>query len=102
MNESKKQSIMAFARLACALLSAGAALFGVAVDADALFVGVVVVIALFFYIWSWWKNNNVTEAASEAQDVLDFIKRNEAYALDPEDIDADEEVLPGDEALEEV
>ena len=25
-------------------------------------------------IWSWWKNNNVTEAAQAAQDTLDALK----------------------------
>ena len=55
MDESKKQAFMAFLRLACALVAAGLAMFGVAVDSDALFVGVMTAVALVAYIWSWWK-----------------------------------------------
>ena len=74
MDESKKQAFMAFLRLACALVAAGLAMFGVAVDADALFVLAMIVVALVAYIWSWWKNNNVTTAATEAQKVLEELK----------------------------
>lgn len=39
-------------------------------------------------LWAWWKNNNVTEAAQEAQEVL-----NELKALGPE---AAEELFDGE------
>ena len=74
MDESKKQTLMAFIRLACSLVTTGLALYGVSVDADALFVLAMIVVALVAYIWSWWKNNNVTTAATEAQKVLDELK----------------------------
>lgn len=74
MNESKKQTLMAFIRLACSLITTGLALYGVSVDADALFVLAMIVVALVAYIWSWWKNNNVSTAATEAQKVLDELK----------------------------
>ena len=82
MDESKKQAFMAFLRLACALVAAGLAMFGVAVDADALFVGVMTAVALVAYIWSWWKNNNVTDAATEAQKVLDELKHGVGVTID--------------------
>jgi len=75
MDESKKQTLMAFIRLACSLVTTGLALYGVSVDADALFVLAMIVVALVAYIWSWWKNNNVTEAATKAQEVLSELKR---------------------------
>ena len=75
MDESKKQTLMAFIRLACSLLTTGLALYGVSVDADALFVLAMIVVALVAYIWSWWKNNNVTTAATEAQKVLEELKQ---------------------------
>lgn len=75
MDESKKQTLMAFIRLACSLVTTGLALYGVSVDADALFVLAMIVVALVAYIWSWWKNNNVSTAATEAQKVLDELKR---------------------------
>ena len=85
MDESKKQAFMAFLRLACALVAAGLAMFGVAVDADALFVGVMTAVALVAYIWSWWKNNNVTDAATEAQKVLDELKKGVGVTIEAGD-----------------
>ena len=73
----KKQTIIAFARLACMLLTTGLSLFGVAVDADALFTGAMILLALASYIWAWWKNNNVTSAATEAQEYLETLKISE-------------------------
>ena len=75
MDESKKQTLMAFIRLACSLVTTGLALYGVSVDADALFVLAMIVVALVAYIWSWWKNNNVTDAATEAQKILEELKQ---------------------------
>lgn len=74
MTESKKQTIMAFIRLAVMLVAAGFAVFGVTVDADSLFTVVMTVVAVIAAIVSWWKNNNVTEAATSAQKVLDELK----------------------------
>ena len=85
MDESKKQAFMAFLRLACTLVAAGLAMFGVAVDADALFVGVMTAVALVAYIWSWWKNNNVTDAATEAQKVLDELKKGVGVTIEAGD-----------------
>lgn len=67
--------IIAFIRLACMLVSSGLAMFGMAIEADALFTGAMCVLAVAAYVWGWWKNNNVTEAAKEAQKVIDEIKK---------------------------
>ena len=90
MTESKKQTIMAFVRLVCTLVASAAAMFGIAIDAEALFVGVACVLAFVFYVWSWWKNNNVTKAATEAQEVLDLIKMGKGLAADPCDLQEEE------------
>ena len=82
MDESKKQTLMAFIRLACSLITTGLALYGVSVDADALFVLAMIVVALVAYIWSWWKNNNVSTAATEAQKVLDELKHGVGVTID--------------------
>lgn len=74
MTESKKQTIMAFIRLAVMLVTTGLAMFGISIDADSLFTVVMVVVAVVAAIFSWWKNNNVTDAASSAQKVLDELK----------------------------
>ena len=82
MNESKKQTLMAFIRLACSLIATGLALYGVSVDADALFVLAMIVVALVAYIWSWWKNNNVSAAATEAQKVLEELKHGVGVTIE--------------------
>lgn len=82
MDESKKQTFMAFLRLACSLITTGLALYGVSVDADSLFVLAMIVVALVAYIWSWWKNNNVSTAATEAQKVLDELKKGVGVTID--------------------
>ena len=85
MDESKKQTLMAFIRLACSLVATGLALYGVSVDADALFVLAMIVVALVAYIWSWWKNNNVSTAATEAQKVLDELKKGVGVTIEAGD-----------------
>ena len=75
MNESKKQTIFAFVRLAVMLVAAGLAIFGISVDADSLYTVVMCVVAVIAMVLSWWKNNNVTNAATSAQQVLDEMKR---------------------------
>ena len=82
MDESKKQTLMAFIRLACSLVATGLALYGVSVDADALFVVAMIVFALVAYIWSWWKNNNVSTAATEAQKVLEELKHGVGVTIE--------------------
>ena len=77
MGKWTKQRVMAVARLACTLVASVLAGFGLATDADALYCGVMIVIAAIAYAWSWWCNNNVTEAAQNAQEYLDSIKRGE-------------------------
>lgn len=84
MEESKKQTIMAFIRLACMLVATGCTMFGIAIDADALFVGVMLVVSVIVYIWVWWKNNNVSKAATEAQKVLDEMKKGVEVVIEDE------------------
>lgn len=69
-----RDRIVAVARLVCTLAATVAAGFGLALDADALYTGAACVIAAVCYVWSWWKNNNLTQAAQDAQEYLDSIK----------------------------
>ena len=85
MDENKKQTIMAFIRLACMLIATGCTMFGIAVDADALFVGAMLVVSVVVYIWVWWKNNNVSKAATEAQRVLEELKKGVGVEIVNED-----------------
>lgn len=68
------ERIIAIARLICTLVASIAAGCGLALDADALYTGAAALIAAVCYVWSWWSNNNVTQAAQAAQKYLDSIK----------------------------
>ena len=86
MDTNKKQTVMAFVRLACMLVATGCTMFGIAVDANDIFVGVMLVISVAAYIWAWWKNNNVSKAATEAQRVLEELKKG--VVIDEDEVDA--------------
>ncbi|MFR1640978.1 MAG: phage holin [Eggerthellaceae bacterium] len=73
-NNWNAERIIAITRLACTLGASVAAGCGLALDADALYTGAAALLAAICYIWSWWSNNNVTQAAQEAQKYLDSIK----------------------------
>ena len=76
MNELNSQTIIAFARLAVTLILSVAAVFGWALDWSLTYNVIVSALGLAMLFWAWWKNNNVTEAAQEAQLLLDEIKAN--------------------------
>ena len=68
----------AFARLIVTLIVSVATVFGWSLDANLILnillsAGAVILIIRML----WWKNNNVTEAAQEAQKLLDEIKKND-------------------------
>lgn len=48
-------------------------------------------------VWSWWKNNNVTDAACETQGLLDIEKGKTISNLEEEDIYDDEDDLDDEE-----
>lgn len=66
--------IVAIVRLLVMLASAVAGGFGLTVDPDALGTIAACAVALVAGVWGWWKNNNLTEAAQDAQAYLDEVK----------------------------
>lgn len=48
--------------------------YGFAVDADAWISVVLSILSAVTVLWSWWKNQNVTEHAQMAQKYLDHLK----------------------------
>lgn len=76
MNELNSQTVVAFARLAVTLVLSVAAVFGWALDGGLVYNVIVSALGLAMLVWAWWRNNNVTEAAQEAQLLLDEIKEN--------------------------
>ena len=74
MNDFNRERIVAIVRLLVMLASAVAGGFGLAIDADSLATIVACGVALVAGVYSWWRNNNVTQAATEAQHYLDSIR----------------------------
>lgn len=75
--ELNSQSVVAFVRLIVTLAVSVAATFGWTLDAE-LWLNVVLSIgSVALFVYSWWKNNNITKAAQEAQEVLNEIKHPE-------------------------
>lgn len=68
------QSAIAIARLIVTVLVAVAATFGWSLDGELWFNIVISVFALILFAYSWWKNNNITNAAQEAQQVINVLK----------------------------
>lgn len=78
--EFNSQTAIAFARLLVSLALSVCTFFGWALDADFLFNIILTAVTLILFIYTWWKNNNVTIAAQESQLVLNQIKQAEKDA----------------------
>lgn len=79
------QTVTAVVRLAVALAVSLFAMFGVEIDGDGIENAVLAVASALVLMWVWWRNNNVTLAAQEAQTVLDAIRLGNAeWAEDDE------------------
>ena len=66
--------VVAVVRLVVTLVAMVAGGAGIAVEPDGLATIVACGVALVAGVWSWWKNNNVTKAAQDAQAYLDGIR----------------------------
>ncbi len=71
-----KERAKALCTLAAVLLSVGlvALIACGVVDGGAVTDAVAVVLAIGTSVVAWWRNNNMTEAAADAQEVLDALK----------------------------
>lgn len=81
MSTSTLERAGAILRLVCTLVAAICTMCGLYMDADELFCGVCAIVALVCLLWCWWKNNNLTDAAIEAQSVLDALKSGDLEDL---------------------
>lgn len=68
------ETATAVTRLAVALAVSVGAMFGFDVDGDGIENAVLAVASVAVMAWVWWRNNNVTLAAQEAERVLRAIK----------------------------
>lgn len=75
MNEySKKEAAIAIIRGVVPVVVMFLTMFGISADADVIITAVGAAIALVTFVWSWWKNNNITQAAQQAQTFLNELK----------------------------
>jgi SPP1 family holin len=66
---------------------------GIIIDETAVSSIVCGIIAIGAFIWTAWKNHNITESAMEAQAILDELKQTDGIVeLDDEFEDEEEEV----------
>ena len=74
MTDFTRERIVAIIRLVIMLVSAVAGGFGLTIDPDALGTIAACAVALAAGVYGWWKNNNLTKAAQDAQAYLDAVK----------------------------
>lgn len=77
MNKNTKETIVAFVRLACMAITGSAAMLGFAIDAEVVYNVATVALWATALIWGWWRNNNVTAAATDAQEFVELFKNTE-------------------------
>lgn len=75
--EFNSQTALAIGRLIVTILAAIASTFGWAFDADLWLSIILSILAVVLLLYIWWKNNNISLAAQEAQTVLDAIKASD-------------------------
>ena len=74
------ERLAAIIRLVVTLIVTTASMLGYALDADALYSVISTIAAAALIVWAWWKNNNITKAAQEAQVFLNQLKEAEKDA----------------------
>lgn len=72
--ELSKERILATVRAASILITTIAAYWGYVWDADQIYQVVTTILAVFAIMWGYWKNNNWTEFAAQAQQLLNTLK----------------------------
>lgn len=68
------ERLVAIVRLIVPLVVAIADMAGYALDAGLVANIAMTVATIAAFVWAWWQNNNVTEAAQIAQEYLDALK----------------------------
>lgn len=76
-NGWNSQRVAAVVRLLVMLVAAILGGFGIAFDTESVVTIVSFGIAFLMGVYNWWKNNNVTQAAQQAQNYLDAIRKED-------------------------
>ena len=69
-----KEQIMAFVRLLATMTATCLTMVGISMDADTLYIVFGMAVTVAAMVWAWWKNNNLTDAAQQAQEFLALLK----------------------------
>lgn len=77
-----KETAFAVAKLIAPLVCSLAATFGWSLDANLVFNIVISIFAVVLFVYAWWANNNVTEAAQLSQQVLEGLKDEDVAEKD--------------------
>ena len=71
MNQERAKAIITIIVTAVATI---AAMYGYAIDAEAWISVALSIVSAVCILWSWWKNQNITDEAIIAQGYLDQLK----------------------------
>lgn len=82
---SKKECVLGIIRGLVPIVVTVLTIFGISADADIIITVVGGILSIITFLWSWWKNNNITLAAQQAQKVLDDLKNGEEVVDDGEE-----------------
>ena len=74
---SKKECLMGIIRGLVPVIVTVLTMFGISADVDIIITVIGSILSIITFVWSWWKNNNITLAAQQAQKVLDELKSGE-------------------------
>ena len=74
MDGATLERVKAIITIIVTAVSTIAAMYGYAVDADAWISVALSIVSAACIVWSWWKNQNITPEAIQAQAVLDHLK----------------------------
>lgn len=75
--EVRTERIKAIATIVITAAVNIANVYGYAIDAEPLITGALSILSFATILWSWWKNQNVTDAAVEGQKLINSIKSGE-------------------------
>ena len=95
------ERVIAIVRLVVGLIVMAASACGLAIDADSVFTVIMCILAIAAFAYSWWKNNNITEAAQQAQNYLNAI-RNLKKSDETEDDESEDETEENSDTEEAV
>ena len=65
---------------------------GIIIDESAITTIIAGIIATAAFLWTAWKNHNITEAANEAQAILDELKADNGESADEEAFEDGDEI----------